>query len=145
MLEIFEGLPEGTLCELINNNIVMSPSPNFEHQLLAKRIFRQLDNHVEKQNAGEVIFAPMDVYLGKRNVYQPDIFFIKKDRLGIVKDGKVKGAPDLIIEILSAATAKYDLEDKKKIYELFRVKEYWIIDPVSKTAKGYALSNKEYK
>ncbi len=145
MLEVFERLPEGTLCQLINNNIVMSPSPNFEHQLIAKKIFRMLDNQAEQQNAGEVMFAPMDVYLGKRNIYQPDIFFIAKNRLNIIKDGKVKGAPDLVVEILSAATAKYDLQEKKAVYELFRVKEYWVVDPESKTAKGFILSNKQYK
>ncbi len=145
MLEVLEGLPEGTLCQLINNSLVMSPSPNFEHQLIAKKIFRQLDNYAEKNNAGEVIFAPMDVYFGKRNVFQPDILFIAKENLGIVQGGKVKGAPDLIIEILSPATAKYDLNDKKDIYEQFGVKEYWIVDPDAKFATGYKLAGKEYK
>jgi Uma2 family endonuclease len=124
VLEIFEGLPEGTLCQLINNNIIMSPSPLYEHQKISNQIAFQLTGFVNERSLGEVVTAPMDVYLGARNIYQPDILFISKERLNIIKEGKIKGAPDLIIEILSPATARYDLEEKKAVCEQYRVKEY---------------------
>jgi Uma2 family endonuclease len=144
MLEVFESLPEGTLCQLINNIIIMSPSPAYEHQQIAKLIFRQLDKYVDSNKLGEAYFAPFDVYLGKRNVYQPDILFISKERMNIIKDGKIKGAPDLIIEILSPSTAKFDIEDKKAVYEQYGVKEYWIVEPESKAVSGFTLTNQEY-
>ncbi len=86
----------------------------------------------------------MDVYLGKRNIYQPDILFISKEKMDIIKDGKIKGAPDLIIEILSPSTAKFDMEDKKAVYEQYGVNEYWIVEPESKAVSGFTLTNQEY-
>ena len=64
--------------------------------------------------------------------------------MGIIKDGKIKGAPDLIIEILSPATQKNDLGKKKDIYEKFGVKEYWTVQPKDKSTKVFIL-NKENK
>jgi Uma2 family endonuclease len=145
MLEVFEGLPEGTLCQLINNTIIMSPSPFYEHQRLCNIIANQITNHITKESLGELVTAPMDVYLGKRNVYQPDIVFISKERLNIIKEGKVKGAPDLVIEVLSPSTAKYDLEDKKAVYEQYGVKEYWVVEPESKSVTGFTLKDNEYQ
>jgi Uma2 family endonuclease len=54
------------------------------------------------------------------------------------------GAPDLVIEILSPKTAKYDFEDKKEVYERYGVKEYWLVDPVSKQITFFKLANNEY-
>jgi Uma2 family endonuclease len=144
MLEVFEGLPEGTLCQLINNNIVMSPSPKPKHQQLLKKLFLQLHKFVEEKKLGEVLFAPLDIYLDEENVFQPDILFISNENLDIIQE-KIKGMPDLIIEILSPRTEKYDREDKKKMYEKHGLKEYWIVDPVSKVASGYQLRKNKFQ
>lgn len=82
---------------------------------------------------GEIIYAPIDVYFSETDTYQPDIIFISKDRLNIIGEKKIEGPPDLIIEILSPATAYYDLRIKKDTYEQNGVKEYWIVDPIQKT------------
>ena len=105
-LEAFEILPEGTLCQLIDNKIIMSPSPEYEHQSLSRVIEREIENFVLNNKLGEILHAPLDVYFDEQNVYQPDILFISKENSSIIKDGKIKGAPDLIIEILSSATQK---------------------------------------
>jgi Uma2 family endonuclease len=144
MLEVFEGLPEGTLCQLINNNIVMSPSPKPHHQRLSKKIFKQLDSFIEENGLGEVLYAPLDVHLDEKNVFQPDIIFISTDRSTIIQD-KIKGAPDLVIEILSPGTEKYDRKEKKAIYEQYGVIEYWIVDPLSKSVTGYQLMENKYQ
>lgn len=144
ILEVFESLPEGTLCQLINDHIIMSPAPIYEHQRISNKIATQLTNFVEQNGLGDVVAAPVDVYFGKSNVYQPDIIFISKDRLNIVQGGKVKGAPDLVIEILSPGTENLDRKDKKDVYEQFGVKEYWIVDPQTKLATGYKLENDRY-
>jgi Uma2 family endonuclease len=61
-----------------------------------------------------------------------------------IEENGLQGAPDLIIEILSPKTAKYDLEDKKDVYERYWVKEYWTVDPVSKQVNFFKLVNDEY-
>ena len=143
ILEVFEFLPEGTLCQLINNSLVLSPPTSVTHQRISKTIFRQLNAFIEENRLGEVLFAPLDIYLDERNVFQPDIIFISKKRLEIIGE-KIQEAPDLVIEILSRGTEKYDRGNKKAVYEKHGVKEYWIVDPVSKNVSGYQLRKNKF-
>lgn len=141
LLEVFKSLPEGTLAQLIENNIVMSPSPLYRHQEVLNEINFQLLTFIKKKKMGQVLVAPMDVYLDDENVYQPDILFISNENQHIIRENGLYGAPDLVIEILSPATAQYDLKEKKRIYERYGVKEYWIVDPATKSVQGYFLNN----
>ena len=84
------------------------------------------------------------MYLDHENVLQPDILFISKERRSIIGEKNIQGAPDLVIEILSEATAYRDLVKKKKLYERFGVKEYWIVDPQEKTIEIYAPEGKAF-
>src|SRR4051812_27994552 len=111
MFEVFESLPEGTLCQLINNILIMSPAPSDPHQKVLGEIFSELLAYTKKNNLGEARVAPYDVYFNRRNIYQPDIIFIANENLRKIKKNGLHGAPDLVIEILSPKTAKYDLED----------------------------------
>ena len=124
----YEQLPEGAPYQLIDANLIDRPSPTSTHQEIAFKLTLKLGNFVEKHQLGKVYFAPLDVHLDEHNVFQPDILFIANDRLHIVKD-VVRGAPDMVIEILSPATAYYDLISKKRLYGKHGVSEYWIIDP----------------
>lgn len=142
--EVFESLPEGTLCQLINNNLVMSPAPSDTHQKIVGKIFSKLLNHVESKELGEVRVAPYDVYLSRQNIYQPDIIFIANENMHKINEKGLLGVPDLIIEVLSPNSAKYDLEDKKEVYERYSVKEYWIVDPFTKQVTFFNLVNKEF-
>ena len=144
MFEVFKSLPEGTLCQLINNNLVMSPTPTDPLQKILMDISAQLFFYVSKNQLGEVRVAPYDVYFNRKNVYQPDIVFVAKENINKIKEDGLHGAPDLVIEILSPPTAKYDLEDKKDVYERYGVKEYWAVDPVSKQVYFFKLVKDEY-
>lgn len=83
------------------------------------------------------------MYFDGNNALQPDILFISKNNLGIVQDGKIKGAPDLVIEVLSL-DKNYDLETKKMIYEKFGVKEYFVVDPFTKELVTFYHNGKNY-
>ena len=126
-------LPEDRRCELIEGEFYMVPSPSTSHQTLVKKLFRAIDDHVVALGLGDVLFAPLDVVLSDENVLQPDILFISKERSHILTDKNVQGAPDLVIEILSPATAPRDREIKRKLYAKFGVREYWLVDPDKKT------------
>lgn len=139
-IEAFELLPEGTFCQLINDAIIMSPAPNTPHAIVQSNIHTDINNHVRRYGLGLLFFAPVDVYLDNKNVYQPDIFFIADKNRHLVKARGVFGAPDLVIEILSH-DRNYDLVDKKKVYEKCGVKEYWVVDPVTKWCEGFTLNN----
>ena len=86
----------------------------------------------------------MDVYLSETETYQPDVFIILNENTSIIEENRIKGAPDLVVEILSPSTAYYDLRHKKNIYEASGVKEYWILDPIEKSLEIYSLKEKKF-
>lgn len=144
-IEVFRMLPEGTLAELLNDSIHMFPAPNYHHQKLIYRLLLQIGGHVEKYKLGDCLQSPVDVFLDEKNIVQPDILIILNDRMTILTDeGKIKGAPDFVIEVLSPGNKRYDTEKKKTLYEKFGVKEYFIIDPDNKDVIAYFLSNKKF-
>jgi Uma2 family endonuclease len=143
--EDYEKLPEGAPYQLIGGELIMTPSPVPYHQIISRRIEFELIKFVEERKLGEVIDAPMDVYLSETETYQPDIIFISNERLNIIGDKKIEAAPDLVIEILSESTAYYDLKHKKRVYEKTGVKEYWIVDPMEKGIEVYENVSGEFK
>ena len=139
-------LEEGAPFQLINYDLIMSPSPIPLHQVVSRRIVKAMSNFLDDKNDdGFLVYAPMDVKFDEGNVLQPDILYVTEGRTTeIVKDERVEGAPDLVIEILSPSTAYYDLRQKKNIYEKYGVKEYIIIDPIEQSAELYALKDGAY-
>lgn len=145
-LEAFEIMPEGTLCQLINDVLIMSPAPTPNHQSASGIIYEEISGFVRTKKLGKVFYSPIDVYLNDKNVFQPDIIYIAKDRLEIIDWKKgIMGAPDLVIEVLSKGNETYDLTEKKTAYEVSGVKEYWVVDPETKWCEGFILENKVYK
>lgn len=140
LMEVFKSLPEGTLVQLIENSLVMTPSPSDAHQKILVKISNLLFNFIEKRELGEIRVAPYDVYLDRKNAYQPDIVFIGKDRIHLIEEDGLHGPPDLVVEILSHSTAKYDLEEKKDVYERTGVREYWIVEPTTKSVQEFFLN-----
>jgi len=145
IMEVFRMLPEGTLAELIENKIYMSPSPVSDHQRLVLRLSGKMADFTEKNELGEVFVAPFDVYLDEQaNAVQPDIIFVSKKQANIVQD-HIHGVPDLLIELLSPENKSHDTVIKKNLYEKFGVKEYWIVDPATKESIGYRLKENKYQ
>ena len=138
-------LEEGAPFQLINYDLVMSPSPIPVHQVVSMRLIQAISNFLDSKNDnGFLVSAPMDVKFDEGNVLQPDILYITEERkTEIIKDF-ITGAPDLVIEILSPSNAYYDLRQKKDIYEKYSVKEYIVIDPVQENADLYALKEGAY-
>ena len=143
--EMVAELPETNLpVELWNGEIIMSPAPHPDHQRIVRNFFRKLDQLVEPRQLGEVLFSPVDVVLTPRRVVQPDVLFIEKARLNIV-GSHVTGAPDLVMEVISAGSWQRDRIEKKALYEQAGVAEYWIIDPDAAAIEVFALSKGVYQ
>ncbi|MCL6447239.1 MAG: Uma2 family endonuclease [Armatimonadetes bacterium] len=138
-------LPEGAPYQLIGGKLVMTPAPTTFHQIILVRLLEKLLLYTAKEKSGQVLVAPVDVYFEEKETYQPDIVFIAKDRLQIIEREKVKGAPDLIIEILSPSTAYYDLKKKAIVYARHGVKEYWIVDPEDHSIEVHQEAEGKYK
>jgi Uma2 family endonuclease len=144
-MEAFKMMPEGTYCQLINDVLIMSPAPLMNHAIVQNEIFYALLNYTRRKKKGLVFCAPVDVYLDRKNAFQPDILFIANARKDIIKENGVHGAPDLVIEILSKDNKKIDLIKKKNVYEAAGVKEYWVVDPETKWCEGFILENDIYQ
>ena len=82
---------------------------------------------------GKIYVAPFDVVLSDTDVVQPDVIFVSNQRSDIITADNVRGAPDLVVEILSPATAERDRTLKLDLYAQHGVQEYWIVDPDPKT------------
>jgi len=141
----YEKLPEGAPYQLIGGDLIMTPSPTPQHQLISRRIAYLLVAFVEVNKLGEVLYAPIDVYLSDTETYQPDIIFISKERLEIIGEKKIEAAPDLVIEILSPSTAYYDLKHKRSVYGKSGVREYWIVDPMEKSIEVYENADSKFE
>ncbi|HAZ31419.1 MAG TPA: hypothetical protein DCY61_01760 [Dehalococcoidia bacterium] len=133
-------LPEDKRYELIEGEFFMVPSPNTSHQGALQNIFRALDTYVRNRGLGKVYLAPLDVVLSEENVLQPDILFVSRERLDIITERNIQGAPDLVVEILSPATAQRDKELKQKLYARYGVREYWLADPSARTIEVMSLA-----
>ncbi len=119
--------------ELIDGELDLVPSPTTQHQDIVGRLFLVLARFVQAGNLGRVFVAPLDVVLSEHDVLQPDLMYVSKERESIVSDPNVKGAPNMVVEVLSPATEDRDRTVKRARYLKYGVVEYWIVDPQSRT------------
>lgn len=148
----YKSLPESECrrYELLDGDLVRLPSPSVAHQRVSGNLSVLLWRFVRQAGLGWIYHAPLDVVLGEgrdREVVQPDILFISRERSEIITHEEIQGAPDLVIEILSPATEDWDRGYKKTLYARHGVREYWIVDPEAQTIEvhtpgeeGFALS-----
>lgn len=128
--------------EILNGTLEeMSPAPLFFHQIISVRLTGLLSSYLDANNKGILAHAPVDVVFDNNNLCQPDLIVILNENKKIITEKNIQGAPDLVVEILSPSTFAKDIEIKKRIYERFKVKEYWILDPANKVFEIFALEN----
>ena len=143
--EMVAELPETKQpTELWNGEIVMSPAPHPHHQEIVLNFAHRLKDFAVKSTLGKVYVSPVDVVLTQKRVVQPDVLFISKARLGIVKN-YIDGVPDLAMEVISESSWQRDRIQKKALYEQCGLPEYWIIDPDSETIEVFALIKGVYQ
>lgn len=139
-------LPEnGVRYEVIEGELHMSPAPITKHQRVSLKLATRFEKFAERHKTGFVMTAPLDVILPNRATpVQPDIVFIAKKRRRIVKEKYVEGAPDILVEILSASNWHIDRGKKARVYAQAGVREYWIVDPEAETIELFALRQGAY-
>jgi Uma2 family endonuclease len=143
--EDLQAIPEdGHRYELIFGEIVMSPSPNTRHQYVLGELFTRMKQHAHDRLLGRVYIAPLDVRLSPNNTVQPDLLFVRRDRLSIVRNDLVDGTPDLVVEALSPSSRAQDLIKKAVLYGQYEIPEYWIVDPDSNSISVNVLRDGQY-
>jgi len=133
--------PEDKRYEIIDGEVHMVPSPVPYHQDISWRLELTISTFVEKNGLGKIYHAPLDVVLSETDVVQPDIMFISKERLNIITERNIQGAPDLIVEIISPTSEYRDRVIKRKLYSKYEVKEYWLVDLEKKEIEVMSLKD----
>ena len=116
--------------ELIDGELILIPSPNQAHQASSIALGSAMHIFSKANGLGIVLLAPFDVLLSDTDVVQPDILFVSKEREEIITYANIRGAPDLVVEILSPSSVSRDWGAKMALYAEHGVEEYWIVDPM---------------
>ena len=146
----YQSLPESMekRYELLDGEIKMVPAPTTRHQFISRNLEFILHAFVKQHALGELLYAPVDVVFGagdEREVAQPDIIFIRRDRRAIIAEAEVQGPPDLIVEVLSPGTEARDRGYKMHLYGRYGVQEYWIVDPTAETLRQLRIVEGRYR
>ena len=137
--EDYAKTPDDVRYELIGGELTPMPSPKWLHQLLLTRLLMPLYVFTHDRGLGEVVPAPMDVVLSDTDVVQPDVIFVSNERAHIITEDNIRGAPDLLVEILSPSTSERDRTVKRDLYARHGVREYWLVDPHAKSVTALML------
>ena len=124
--------PDGERYELINGELIMAAAPNLAHQVTGLELGSRMNAFAKANELGQVVIAPFDVLLSDTDVVQPDILFVSNERAEIITPANARGAPDLVVEVISPSSERRDWREKLALYAKHGVKEYWIIDPINR-------------
>ena len=143
--EDYRNTPDDIRYELHDGELIVVPAPNMAHQGISTTLLRLIDTLVYLRKLGKVFHAPTDVVFSDTEVVQPDLIFVSNERSHILTENNIRGAPDLIIEILSPSTAGRDRTFKRTLYERHGVKEYWMVDPSARNITILLLGESGYE
>ncbi len=136
---------DGWRYKVIDGVLYSTPLPSTRHQIILGALSARMWLHARQHQLGKVIAAPCAVLLPTQPVpVQPDLFFIRAERTGIIGETQVQGAPDLVVEILSPSNWMYDRREKFMLYQEAGVTEYWIIDPDLQTIEVSVLRGETF-
>lgn len=137
---------DGWRYEILDGVLHMMPPPTIVHQRSSGRLFAQMFLYAQQNKLGEVLEAPCGVKLPQQTVpVEPDIFFIKQERLEIIGQDYVYGSPDLVVEIMSPSNPNYDRQRKFRLYEQNGLPEYWLVNYWDKRVEVFVLRGEEYQ
>jgi Uma2 family endonuclease len=138
----FFARPEtGRLEELIDGELIVSPTPLIQHQRLVLRLAKLVE---AAQAGGEVLIAPTAVHLDDVTVLEPDVLWLAAQSHARLTDHAVVGPPELVAEVISPSSRTRDKKTKFRLYERFSVAEYWIADPEAELLEVFTLRDDAY-
>lgn len=133
--------PDDERYELINGDLIVAPGPNIPHQDYQANLGGAMQVFTKQRRLGKVLFSDTDVVLSENDVVKPDLLFVSNERQDIVGIGNIRGAPDLVVEILSPSTSSRDWNEKRELYSKHGVKEYIVMDPAEKVVWRLELTD----
>lgn len=131
--------PDSGHYELHNGKIIYMPSPIIKHQDVCGNIFAEIKFHLKKNKIGKVYIAPLDVSFTENDTFQPDILFVRQDRIEALEatEKRIVGAPDFVVEVKSKGNTPKEMSYKRFVYESEIVYEYWFVNLDDQTLTQY--------
>lgn len=131
--------------ELVEGELVVSPTPSLRHQIICRRLGAVLAPFVDSRGLGHFFDRPIHVIFSEHVHYEPDLCFISKERRVDLDAAYFEGPPNLIIEVISESNRSHDTVVKYRDYERFGVPEYWLVDPREEHIRVFALEKGAYR
>ncbi len=142
----YAALPDdGQRYEIVNGVLVMAPAPSPAHQDIVGEIYACLRTQVKLAGLGRVFMGPLDVVLGAKNVFQPDVLVVLNAHLDRIQAKKMVGAPDLVVEVVSPGSGVMDRIARYAVYARAGIPEYWFVKPEKQTVEVFVLEDGEYR
>jgi Uma2 family endonuclease len=143
--DLLEMPDDGNRREVLGGELLVNPAPRRDHQMISANLDWILQRFLRSSEAGRIFTHPVDLYLGRHDIVQPDLVVIRNARLGIYRpEGIIDAPPDIVVEILSPSTRGIDLVRKMALYARSGVPEYWIADPERRTLVINWLHGEDY-
>jgi Uma2 family endonuclease len=129
----WETLPDdGHRYEIIDGVLYMTTAPSNFHQWIVRRLDRLVGIPLEDHGLAFVFTAPIGVIMPGCDPVQPDFLAIRRENASIIVNRRIRGVPDLIVEVLSPSNHEQDTQIKRHAYAQAGVAEYWIVRPASR-------------
>jgi Uma2 family endonuclease len=144
--EDYLAMPDdGRRREILDGEVAVSAAPVTLHQIVLGNLYDTMRTHVRAHGLGAVFFAPLAVILADTTVVEPDLVYVDSGRTEIITDQGVKGAPTLLVEVLSPGTTSIDREPKFRLYAHYGVPYYWIVDIEGRAIEVYGAVAEAYR
>jgi Uma2 family endonuclease len=135
----------GEYFTIIAGEKIVSPSPTDFHQVVFGNLHLLLGPWVRSSGIGKIRIAPYDVILDEEVVVQPDLVIVLNEHLTRITPKNLRGAPDLVIEIVSPGSTRLDRVKKREVYAQYGILEYWIVSPGERTVEILRLRDGQYE
>jgi len=142
--DAYAAMPDdGQRYELDDGVLELLSAPTPKHQIVSSQMHFLLTSSCHSEYL--VLASPVDLILSPTEVRQPDLVMIHRSKLDIITARAIEGIPDLVVEIVSPHSVKRDRQRKRKVYEAYRIPEYWIVDPANASLEQYLLAGEKYE
>jgi Uma2 family endonuclease len=143
--EFFCLVPDGQKADLIDGVIYMASPDTRRHDRLGGWIKFLLQGYTAVNRLGEVYGSRFAFALSEFRAPEPDVAFVRSERLSLVEERRMVGGPDIAVEIVSRDSRQRDYGEKKQLYAEAGVSEYWIIDPLQQRVEFHRLHAGRYE
>lgn len=124
--------------ELLDGEVIVTPSATWSHQGVSARLFRLLDRWAAaRPESWAVGYAPCDIRFGVDRILQPDLF-VMSEQIPLGAPMPLRLTPALCVEIVSPSSREYDRRTKRLVYAAAGVREYWVVAPDERVVEVFA-------